>query len=164
MRVPGGEQGHWTTAQGAWNAFNGIEGALTDYVVPPKVAAELYRALGDIPGVTVDMNMADPAGWHGPALVLTVTDNPGGPWTEEVFLDPGTYQLTGYSEDFPVQCQCPSPGSGETAILNQALVSGPGVASAPRPGRALQVVPKPFVCETARGKAVSLAFRVSKPV
>jgi hypothetical protein len=127
MRAPGGQQGHWTTAQGAWNAFNGIEGALTDYVVPPKVAAELYRALGDIPGVTVDMNAVDPADRPGPALVLTVTDNPGGPWTAEVFLDPSTYQLTGYSEHFPAQCQCPSPGSGETAILNQALVSGPGV-------------------------------------
>jgi hypothetical protein len=127
MRAPAGQQGHWTTAQGAWNAFNGIEGALTDYVVPPKVAAELYRALGDIPGVTADMNAVDPAGRRGPALVLTVTGNPGGPWTAEVFLDPGTYQLTGYSEHFPAQCQCPSPGSGETAILNQALVSGPGV-------------------------------------
>jgi hypothetical protein len=60
-------------------------------------------------------------------VVQRATDNPGGPWTAEVFLDPSTYQLTGYSEHFPAQCQCPSPGSGETAILNQALVSGPGV-------------------------------------
>ena len=47
MRPPGGG-GHYTTADLAWNAFNGIEGTLMSYVLPPKVAAELYRALGDI--------------------------------------------------------------------------------------------------------------------
>ena len=126
MRPPGGG-GHYTTADLAWNAFNGIEGTLMSYVLPPKVAAELYRALGDIPGVTVDKDAIDAAGRHGPAFVLTDNDIPGGGWTAEVFLNPHTFQLTGYAEHFPDKCACPSPGTGETAILRQAPVPGPGV-------------------------------------
>ncbi len=126
MRPPGGG-GHYTTADFAWNAFNGIEGTLMSYVLPPKVAAELYRALGDIPGVTVDKDAVDAAGRHGPAFVLTDKDYPGGGWTAEVFLNPHTFQLTGYAEHFPDKCACPSPGTGGTAILRQALVPGPGV-------------------------------------
>lgn len=126
MRPPGGG-GHYTTAYLAWNAFNGIEGTLTSYVLPPRVAAELYRALGDIPGVTVEKNAVDAAGRRGPAFVLTDKDYPGGGWTAEIFLSPRTFQLTGYAEHFPAKCECPSPGTGATAILRQALVSGPGV-------------------------------------
>jgi hypothetical protein len=126
MRTPGGG-GHYTTADLAWNAFNGIEGTLMSYVLPPKVAAELYRALGDIPGVTVDKDATDAAGRHAPAFVLTDKDYPGGGWTAEIFLNPHTFQLASYAEHFPARCECPSPGTGETAILRQALVSGPGV-------------------------------------
>jgi hypothetical protein len=126
MRPPGGG-GHYTTADLAWNAFGGIEGTLTSYVLPPKVAAELYRALGDIPGVTVDRDAVDAAGRHAPAFVLTDKDDPGGGWTAEIFLDPHTFQLTGSGGYFPTKCECPSPGTGGTAILRQALVSGPGV-------------------------------------
>jgi hypothetical protein len=126
MRPPGGG-GHYTTAYLAWNAFNGIEGTLTSYMLPPKVAAELYRALGDIPGVTVKKDAVDAAGRHDPAFVLTDKDYPQRGWTAEIFLNPRTFQLTGFAEHFPDKCQCPSPGTGETAILRQALVSGPGV-------------------------------------
>jgi hypothetical protein len=126
MRTPGGG-GHYTRADLASNAFGGISGTLTSYLVPPKVAAELYRALGDIPGVTVDQHAVDAAGRTGPAFVLTDHDEPGGDWTSEIFLDPHTFQVTGGADRFPAQCQCPSPGSDVTAILRQALVSGPGV-------------------------------------
>lgn len=122
--IPGG--GRYTTADLAWNAFNGIEGILMGYAVPPKLAAELYRALPDIPGVTVANDAVDAAGRHGPAFVLTAKGKPGGGWTAEVFLNPRTFQLTGYAEHFPDNCQCPSPGTGGTAILRQALVSAPG--------------------------------------
>ncbi len=67
MRPPGGG-GRYTTAYLAWNAFNGIEGTLTSYVLPPKVAAELYRALGDIPGVTVEKDAVDAAGLARPGV------------------------------------------------------------------------------------------------
>ena len=129
-RPPGGG-GHYTTADLAWNAFNGIEGTLMSYVLPPKVAAELYRALGDIPRVTVDKDAVDAAGRR---LRLGVRAPPtrtirGGGWTAEVFLNPHTFQLTGYAEHFPDKCACPSPGTGGTAILRQALVRpGPGLA------------------------------------
>jgi hypothetical protein len=126
MRKPGGG-GHYTTADLAWNAFGGITGTLASYVVPPKVAAVLYRALADIPGVTVDQHAVDAAGRVGPAFVLTDPDYPGGGWTTELFLNPHTYQLTGTAERFPAKCECPSPGTGGTAIVRQAFVSGPGV-------------------------------------
>jgi hypothetical protein len=126
MRPPGGG-GHYTRADLAWNAFNGIEGTLMGYVLPPKVAAELYRALGDIPGVTVDQHAVDAAGRSGPAFVLTDQGTLGAGGTAVIFLSPHTYQLTGYAESFPVNCRCPSPGTGSTAILRHALVSGPGV-------------------------------------
>jgi hypothetical protein len=126
MKPPGGG-GHYTTADLAWNAFNGIEGTLMDIVLPPKVAAELYRALADIPGVTVNKNAVDAAGRHGPAFVLTDPDSTGGAQIAEIFLNPHTYQLTGYADHFPTKCECPSPGTSGTAILRRAFVSGPGV-------------------------------------
>jgi hypothetical protein len=126
MRTPGGG-GQYTIADLAWNAFNGIEGTLMDIVLPPKVAAELYRALADIPGVTVSKNAVDAAGRRGPAFVLTDPGGPGGAETGEIFLNPHTYQLTGYADHFATKCECPSRGTSGTAILRQAFVSGPGV-------------------------------------
>jgi hypothetical protein len=127
MKTPGGG-GHYTTADLAWNAFNGIEGTLMDIVLPPKLAAELYRALADIPGVTVNKKAVDPAGRQGLAFVLSDLDHTGSGGTGEIFIDPHTYQLTGYADQYSAQCQCPSPGTTSgTAILRQALVSGPGV-------------------------------------
>lgn len=127
MKTPGGG-GHYTTADLAWNAFNGIEGTLMDIVLPPKLAAELYRALADIPGVTVNKNAVDPAGRPSLAFVLSDLDRTGSGGTGEIFINPHTYQLTGYADQFSAQCQCPSPGTTSgTGILRQAFVSGPGV-------------------------------------
>jgi hypothetical protein len=127
MKPPGGG-GHYTTADLAWNAFNGIEGTLMDIVLPPKLAAELYRALADIPGVTVNKNAVDPAGRHSLAFVLSDLDRTGSGGTGEIFINPHTYQLTGYADQFSAKCQCPSPGTTSgTGILRQAFVSRPGV-------------------------------------
>jgi len=127
MKTPGGG-GHYTTADLAWNAFNGIEGTLMDIVLPPKLAAELYRALADIPGVTLNKNAVDPAGRPSLAFVLSDLDRTGDGGTGEIFISPHTYQLTGYADHFSAQCRCPSPGTTSgTGILREALVSGPGV-------------------------------------
>jgi hypothetical protein len=45
--------------------FDAIEDMITSYVMPPQLTAELYRALGDIPGVTVDEHAVDVAGRPG---------------------------------------------------------------------------------------------------
>jgi hypothetical protein len=50
--------------------FDAIEDMITSYVMPPQLTAELYRALGDIPGVTVDEHAVDVAGRPG---IVTAT-------------------------------------------------------------------------------------------
>lgn len=45
---------------------------LSCYVMPPRLTAELYRALGDIPGVTVDDHAVDVAGQPGIGFLLRV--------------------------------------------------------------------------------------------
>jgi hypothetical protein len=59
----------------AWlpgRAFEKIAGLFLDYVMPPAVAAQIYRALGAIPGVTADAAAIDAAGVV--ALVSSLPD------------------------------------------------------------------------------------------
>lgn len=111
-------------------AFQGIFALLDDYVLPPTVAAELYLALADIPGVTVNPHATDLAGRHGPAFTLKVKDGPGYD-VFELILNPHTYTLMGFSEAIygvttPDRYVHLVFGS-EVAILRQMPVSGPGV-------------------------------------
>ena len=55
----------------AAKAFDQIMGLLWNYVLPPKLAVELYRALTDIPGVTVNAHATDIAGLPGIAFELS---------------------------------------------------------------------------------------------
>jgi hypothetical protein len=100
--------------------FATIEELVTTYVMPPSLTAELYRALGDIPGVTVNDHAEDVAGRQG---VGFLSPSQLGANMELIF-DSRTYRLMG--NDLLVG---PShrPVSG-TAILREALVSGPGAA------------------------------------
>ena len=110
-------------------AFQGIFALLGYYALPPAVAAELYRALADIPGVTVNPHATDLAGRHGPAFTLTVKDRPGYD-VFELILNPHTYALMGFTEavhgvttrDRHVHLVFGS----EVAIVRQMPVSGPG--------------------------------------
>jgi hypothetical protein len=99
--------------------FAVIETLLTSYVMPPRLSAEMYRALGYIPGVTVTDHAVDVAGRRGVGLVSMALPNVG---RVEIVLNPRTYRLMGVnlwgSHDYLI--------SG-TAILRSALVSGPGV-------------------------------------
>jgi hypothetical protein len=57
----------------AWNPGHAFEMAvalLESYIVPPSVAASLYRALGQLPGIAVIADAADAAGRRGPAFLL----------------------------------------------------------------------------------------------
>jgi hypothetical protein len=111
-------------------AFQGIFALLDNYMLPPAVAAELYPALADIPGVTVNPHATDLAGRHGPAFTLTVKDGAGYELFE-LILNPHTYTLAGFSQaSYGVTAQDRQVhlvfGSG-VAILRQSPVSGPGV-------------------------------------
>ncbi len=111
-------------------AFQGIFALLDNYVLPPAVAAELYLALADIPGVTVNPQATDLAGRHGPAFILRVKDGSGYD-IFELILDRHTYALMGFTEatygvTAPDRYVHLVFGS-EVAILRQMPVSGPGV-------------------------------------
>jgi hypothetical protein len=93
---------------------------LSSYVMPPRVTAELYRALGDIPGVTVDDHAVDVAGQPGIGFLLRVPASGYGTQVE-IVVNRRTYQFMGY--------QVAGRGTHLEgyAVVRQALVSGPGV-------------------------------------
>jgi hypothetical protein len=105
--------------------FEIIRELLATYVMPPALTAELYRALGGIPGVAVDHHAVDVAGRHGAGFYLRLP-RPAGAAADEIIINPRTYHLMGG------QLAAGQPGSpahrvlSGTAILRTALVSGPG--------------------------------------
>ncbi len=104
----------------AARAFTIIGMMLTSYVMPPRLTAELYRALGDIPGVTVNEHAVDVAGRPGVGFISPPMPGAG---NTEIILNPRTYRLMGQSLVLGPRHQLVNG----TAILRQALVSGPGV-------------------------------------
>jgi hypothetical protein len=97
----------------AFRAFNVIAYLLATYVMPPRLTAELYRALGDLPGVRVDQRAVDVTGRHGVAFWLG--SYPGARDGAEIILNPRTYQFMAFGNR-----------QQGTAVLRQALVAGPG--------------------------------------
>jgi hypothetical protein len=92
-------------------AFTLIDFMLTTYVMPPRLTAEMYHALGDLPRVTLDRHAVDAAGRHGVGFRIKA-----GQVRYEIILNPRTYRLMG-----------DEAGSySASAILRQVLVSGPG--------------------------------------
>jgi hypothetical protein len=106
--------------------FEIIRELLITYVMPPALTAELYRALGDIPGVAVDHHAVDVAGRHGVGFYVRLP-RPAGGVVDEIVINPRTYRLMGG------QLVAGQPGGSAqrvlsgTAILQSALVPGPGV-------------------------------------
>ena len=106
--------------------FEVISNLLTSYVMPPALTAELYRSLGDIPGVTVDHHAVDVAGRTGVGFQIALP-KPFGGGTEELVINPHTYRLMGQQL---LTAQATGPARhvlGGTAIMRRVLVSGPGV-------------------------------------
>jgi hypothetical protein len=107
--------------------FEVIKDLLITYVMPPALTAELYRALGNIPGVTVDRNAVDIARRHGIGFRIAIPSEQGGGF-DELILDPKTFALMGQQLTLG-----PAAGAkvgqivGGVAILKSALVSAPGV-------------------------------------
>jgi hypothetical protein len=101
----------------SFRAFNVISFLLASYVLPPRLTAELYRALGKLPGIGVYQDVVDVAGQHGIAFVLR------GPahsqWAQDIILNRSTYQFMAFGNQ----------RSG-SALVRQAFVSGPGALPA----------------------------------
>ena len=106
--------------------FEVIKDLLITYVMPPALTAELYRALGNIPGVTVDRHATDIAGRHGIGFKIALPSEQSGGF-DELILDPQTFALMGQQLTLG-QAAGAKAGQivGGVAILKSALVSGPG--------------------------------------
>jgi len=105
-------------------AFQLVTSMLQTYVMPPRLTAELYRALAEIPGVTVDRHAIDVAGRHGVGFAMAIDRGT----KQELVINPHSYRLMGVqivrdkrAHDGQVVFE------GGTAILRMALVTGPGV-------------------------------------
>jgi hypothetical protein len=107
-------------------AFRVVEDLLITYVMPPALTAELYRVLGNIPGVTVDRHAADIAGRHGIGFRIALPASQAGGF-DELILDPRTFALMGQQATLgPAAGAKAGQVIGGVAILKSALVSGPG--------------------------------------
>jgi len=104
-----------------------IEDLLITYMMPPALTAELYRALGNIPGVTVDRHATDIAGRHGIGFKIAIPSEQGGGF-DELILDQKTFRLMGQQLTLG-QAAGAKAGQivGGVAILKTALVSSPGI-------------------------------------
>lgn len=127
-----------TPSEHATMAFQEIEAMFWNYVLPPKLAAELFRALAYVPGVTARPRDTDIAGLHGVAFVLPHTEFRG--LSLELILKPSDYTLMAVGQRFvpPSGKITPMlngsfPGivtwvqSLQLAVIGQAYVSRPGV-------------------------------------
>jgi len=112
LRLPATDLG-----RGSAQAFFLTYALLDTYVLPPRLTAELYQALGGLPGLTVDPHAADVVG--RPGIGLRITLRPGSGLTQELVFSPRTYRLLGYQV---LRRQHVVSG---TAFLRQALVPRP---------------------------------------
>ena len=91
----------------------------------PALTAELYRALGNIPGVTIDRHATDIVGRHGIGFRIALPRSHGAGF-DELILDPATFAVMG--QQF-VRGPAVGAKAGQvmigTAVLKTALVSGP---------------------------------------
>ena len=120
----------------AFREFEIITALLMTYLMPPPLTAELYRALGGIPGVTVDQHAVDVAGRGGigfqitePRIVLGPPPDAPVRAVAQIILDPKTYALIG-EQGFETNRRgqsAPRHSVAGTAILRSALVPGPGI-------------------------------------
>jgi hypothetical protein len=90
------------------DAFQMITQLFSGYVMPPATAAKLFKAIGDIPGVTVVPGVPGPNGQRGVAFRLRLTTG-----YQQLILNPVTYK--------------PAGGPWYSSIVRQEPVSGPGV-------------------------------------
>lgn len=107
------------TGDKAAKAFDQIMGLLWNYVLPPRFAAELYRALTDIPGVTVNAHATDITGRPGIAFELSNTYGPG--TQQQLILNRSDYALMAVGGRSSTLAR-----AIQLAVIRQAFVSHPG--------------------------------------
>ena len=100
---------------GDCNAVNVAANVLTGYGNYPSLNATWFYALADVPGVSVQ-HVTDAAGQQDIAFTFPPQDGVTAILVNERLLNAGTIQYEGYVRD-----------GQQTLVLNQALVSGPGV-------------------------------------
>ncbi|MFD6587532.1 CU044_5270 family protein [Streptomyces anulatus] len=102
-------------------AFSTIGDLLREQVVPPKLAAGLYRAAARIPGVVLVDDSVDAAGRHGVAIART--DETDGSRTEWIF-DRETYTYLGERTVQTRDVEGIKAGTvkGHTAVTDRAVV------------------------------------------
>jgi hypothetical protein len=119
-----------TIANKATAEFSTINLMLADYVLPPKLTAELYHALADIPTVIAETNVKDIAGQIGLAFIMPQNSQSV---NQEIILRPSDYQMIANADwetggrwvKQKVGWTGPVPMQAE-AVLAQAFVSGSG--------------------------------------
>jgi hypothetical protein len=77
----------WQAGQAA---FSGIDEMLKNYVLPPRLQAEVYQALAAIPQVTVDSHVTAIDGQAGVAFVMPATPQSE---KQEIILDASSYRF-----------------------------------------------------------------------
>jgi hypothetical protein len=90
-------------------AFRTAVDLLLDTYLTPAQQAAMFDAVARIPGITVQANVADLAGRHGVAVVMS--GSAGSASAEEVIFDPDTGRYL---------------GTGTSALMRQAVVDRPG--------------------------------------
>ncbi|MFH9297194.1 CU044_5270 family protein [Streptomyces sp. NPDC017520] len=102
-------------------AFSTIGDLLREQVVPPKLAAGLYRAAARIPGVVLVDDSVDAAGRHG--IAIARTDEEDGARTEWIF-DRETYTYLGERTVQTRDVEGIEAGTvkGHTAVTDRAVV------------------------------------------
>jgi hypothetical protein len=98
-------------------AFAVIDDMLDNYVLPPRLAAEIYHALAAIPIVTVDPHVTAIDGQAGAAFVLPETPQSD---KQEIILDASDYRFLGHAS------WGPSGFFVENAVVKMVIVGAPG--------------------------------------
>jgi len=105
-----------TQVQQGLAAFSVIEDMLINYVLPPRLAAEIYQALAAIPAVKVDSHVTAIDGRPGVAFALPPTRQSE---QLELILDASRYS-------FLAQASGDSASFQETAVVRTVIVGAPG--------------------------------------
>lgn len=112
----------------AQTSFANVVGLVGNQILPPKLAAAIYRALATLPGISVDQDVVDAAGRHGVGVGMTYADG----MRSELIFDRTDFTLMGTSVVPPANTSAPHAGqttfAGPSldAIIEQRIVDSAG--------------------------------------
>ena len=106
-----------TKVQQGLAAFSVIDDMLMNYVLPPRLEAEIYQALAAIPAVTVDSHVTAVDGRAGAAFVLPETRQSD---KQEIILDASDYSFLARAN------WGPDGSLFELAVTQMMVVGAPG--------------------------------------